>query len=195
MRKRVSLQGSRLWGRKRRQKGEINLVSAHFRIDRPLCSMPCVRKPVWSRPCCPLASCCPYSSARFGNWIREELFFCVSCREGSQPITGVNTYTHTYKNVTTTYTHTAWTERGSDSNLSEPVPRICLSKVVHQRMTLALLLRSFKTLHTTQQRSTHSHRGVHKQTHTHIHAAHSARTHHCCFHYTEGETNRALPVL
>lgn len=85
-------------------------------------------------------------------------------------------------------------ERGfffhSDSNQSERRPRMRLSKVIHQRMTLALLQRSFKMLQTTQETSD-SHTGTETRTQLIVHSPITAAS----ITHTEGETNRALPAL
>lgn len=149
---------------------------------------PCVRKPVWTRPWCPLASCCPSSCTRCGNWIREELFFHGPCRRGCQSITGVRTHTQPYQTYTHTITQHEWNEF-SVSSKSKPGPRIYLSKVIHQKMTLALLQRSFKMLRTMQQTFTQAIRtGTKKHAQLRAHSLITAAS----ITYTEGETNRAL---
>lgn len=147
---------------------------------------PCVRKPVWTRPWCPLASCCPSSCTRCGNWIREELFFHGPCRRGCQSITGVRTHTQPYQKYTHTITQHEWNEF-SVSSKSKPGPRIYLSKVIHQKMTLTLLQRSFKMLRTMQQTFTQAIRtGTKKHAHTQL-RAHSLIT---AFHYTHWGWNK-----
>lgn len=140
----------------------------------------CVRKRVWSRPCCPTASRWPSSSACCGNWIREELFRCGPRRTGSQSITGVNT-------------HTSSLNRESESEWISDMLQICPSKAIYQRKTQALLQRSFRTFQTTQgdlwfRQSYRQHAHTHTDTHS------SQYTHHCCFHYTHTQTHTVTQI-
>lgn len=93
-------------------------------------------------------------------------------------------YTHTHTANTPpcvhTDTHCEW-RRAPDSDQREPRPLICLSRVIHHRITLALILRSFKSLQTTSCTSaSHTPTETCTSTHsyTHTHATHSSqRTH------------------
>lgn len=126
--------GKKLWDVKGggKLRGEIKLVSAHFGNWWASLFNPCVRKLVWSGPCCPPEPpVAPPARSRRGNWIREELFFFSPWpRQNTLSVRNRREYTrmnaaHRVKQILTQI----------KANAS---PRIRLINAIHQKMSLAL---------------------------------------------------------